>query len=183
MSTNELDYDVIELEEKPFAERLAYWISNAVEPTSVLDIGCGPGMHVYSLRKMGITAYGIDADPRVAGKRYLQQLSVFDNTMRADLTLCLEVAEHIEPELEDQLVAKVVDATMQTLIWSAAAVDQGGVGHINCKDREEWAAKLEQAGLVRNHVRERELLTFIMRGYHMGWFANNMLYFERPKPT
>jgi len=180
MSTSELDYNVIEMEEMPFAQRLAYWIVNAIAPVDVLDIGCGPGMHVNALRAWNIPARGIDTDPRVAGHRYLQQMSVFENELGADLVLCLEVAEHIEPEKEGEVVRKVVEATKKTLIWSAAAVGQGGVGHINCKDREEWAKKLEAAGLVRNHFKERELLTYIMRGYHMGWFANNMLYFERP---
>ena len=68
----------------------------------------------------------------------------------------------------------------KTLIWTAAAVGQGGIGHINCKDKQEWADKITAAGLVRNHEKEAELVHYATQGYHMGWFRNNVLYFERP---
>ena len=99
----------------------------------------------------------------------------------ADVVVCLEVAEHIEPELEDQVVEKVAGAVKKTLIWTAAAVGQGGIGHINCKHNQEWADKLTAAGLVRNMEREEALRTHIRQGYHLGWFPNNLLYFERPE--
>jgi hypothetical protein len=59
-------------------------------------------------------------------------------------------------------------------------VGQGGIGHINCKHKQQWADKLSAAGLVRNHEKEQQLLEYTGRGYHMGWFKNNLLYFERP---
>jgi hypothetical protein len=68
----------------------------------------------------------------------------------------------------------------RTLIWTAAAVGQGGIGHINCKDKQEWADKITSVGLVRNLKKEAQLIEYANRGYRMGWFVNNLLYFERP---
>jgi hypothetical protein len=91
----------------------------------------------------------------------------------------MEVAEHIEPALEDQVVAKVVSAVNKTLIWTAAAIGQGGIGHVNCKNKEDWSEKITKAGLVRNFQREKQLIDDMRNGYHMGWFTNNLLYFEK----
>ena len=180
MLPERFNHDVMDSEERPMADRLATWISKELKPSNVLDIGCGPGTYVRSLRNLGMDATGIDIDERVVGKEHLKYQSLFDITdERADTVVCLEVAEHIESAREDEVVAQVASTVGKTLIWTAAAVGQGGIGHINCKNKEEWAVKLTAAGLTRNLEKEKELLEYIKQGSHMGWFVNNLLYFER----
>jgi glycosyltransferase involved in cell wall biosynthesis/2-polyprenyl-3-methyl-5-hydroxy-6-metoxy-1,4-benzoquinol methylase len=175
-----MNYDNIETEEGPFAKRLAEYIKNEINPESVLDIGCGPGTYVYALRNLGVDAKGLDIDERVHGKEHLKYQSLFDITDEtAEAVICMEVAEHIEKEREDEVVEKVVSTVGNTLIWTAAAIGQGGIGHINCKNKEEWAEKIAATGLVRNIEKENKLIDFIRQGYHMGWFVNNLLYFEK----
>ena len=176
-----INFDVIADEEKPWADRLAQWIKTELAPDSVLDIGCGPGIYVHSLQDLGVNAQGIDVDERVHGKQHLTYQSLFDITdTQADTVICMEVAEHIDAAQEDLLVSQVVNTVGHTLIWTAAAVGQGGIGHINCKNKQDWADKITAAGLVRNHKKEAELIEYVSSGYHMGWFVNNLLYFERP---
>jgi SAM-dependent methyltransferase len=176
-----MNYDQIANEEKPMADRLAVWVKQQLDPANVLDIGCGPGTYVDSFRAQGIEATGLDIDERVHGREYLTYKSLLDITDEsADVVVCLEVAEHIDPALEDQVVEKVAGAVGQTLIWTAAAPGQGGIGHINCKSKLDWADKLIAAGLVRNVERELALRDYIKQGYHLGWFPNNLLIFERP---
>jgi glycosyltransferase involved in cell wall biosynthesis len=175
-----INFNQIADEEKPWADRLAVWIDNALEPSTVLDIGCGPGIYVDSLRACGVSACGIDIDDRVHGQEHLTYQSLFDITNEtADVVLCMEVAEHINPALEDQVVERVVSTVKHTLIWTAAAVGQGGIGHINCKNKQDWADKITAAGLVRNLEKEQQLIDYAQSGYRMGWFVNNLLYFER----
>jgi SAM-dependent methyltransferase len=163
------------------ADRLAAWVKSELDPATILDIGCGPGTYVDSFRTQGLEAVGLDIDERVHGKEHLTFKSLLDiESESAEVVVCLEVAEHIDPALEDQVVAKVAGAVGKTLIWTAAAVGQGGIGHINCKNKQEWADKLAAAGLVRNVERETALRTYIKQGYHLGWFPNNLLVFERP---
>jgi glycosyltransferase involved in cell wall biosynthesis len=176
-----MNYDQIDSEEKPMADRLATWIKSELTPESILDIGCGPGTYVRSFRSAGMEAVGLDIDERVHGQEHLTFKSLLDiDTESAEVVVCLEVAEHIESALEDQVVERVASTVGKTLIWTAAAVGQGGIGHINCKNKQEWADKLTASGLVRNTEREQALRTYIRQGYHLGWFPNNLLVFERP---
>jgi glycosyltransferase involved in cell wall biosynthesis/2-polyprenyl-3-methyl-5-hydroxy-6-metoxy-1,4-benzoquinol methylase len=176
-----MNFNNIDNEEKPWANRLASWIKHNLNSKEILDIGCGPGTYVDSLREIGVNATGIDIDDRVKNKPFLKYQSLMDITNeKADTVLCMEVAEHIDKLEEDLVVKKVTSAVNKTLIWTAAAVGQGGIGHINCKNKDEWANKITKAGLVRNFVKEKQLQEFARQGSHMGWFVNNLLYFERP---
>ena len=176
-----MNFDHIDSEERPWAQRLAVWIDNVLEPKSVLDIGCGPGTYVDALRACGVKAQGLDIDERVHGKAHLTYKSLFDMTDEsAQVVLCQEVAEHVPEQQADQLVEHVARAVEHTLIWTAAQPGQGGVGHINCQPPEYWAAKIAGQGLVRNTEKEKQLRDYARAGYHMGWFVNNLLYFERP---
>lgn len=174
-----IDYDVLEHEETPFAKRLAYWIKEVINPVNVLDIGCGPGMHVRALNELGVESIGIDQDDRVIGKHNLYQTSIFDNDIKADTVICLEVAEHIDKKFENEVAAKVAEATKRFLIWTAAIPGQGGVGHINCQPVSHWENLLIKNGLIRNDILEKSLRLYIKEGYHMGWFVNNLLLMER----
>lgn len=177
-----MNYMQIDSEEKPMSRRLAGWIKVELKPDSVLDIGCGPGTYVDSMRDLKINTRGMDIDERVHGHEHLTFKSLLDITDEsADVVICLEVAEHIEPELEDQVVEKVVSAVGKTLIWTAALPGQGGIGHINCRPKEFWAEKITAAGLVRNLERESALREHMRHPKTMGWFLNNVLYFERPQ--
>jgi glycosyltransferase involved in cell wall biosynthesis len=176
-----INYDQIADEEAAPAERLAKWISSALPPGSVLDIGCGPGTYVDALRTFGISARGVDIDDRVRGREHLKYQSLFDldDTDQADTVICLEVAEHIDESQADLVAAQVARCVKKTLIWTAAQPGQGGIGHINCRPREYWDAKLTAQGLVRNIELENKMLEFIVQGPHMGWFRNNVMLFER----
>jgi glycosyltransferase involved in cell wall biosynthesis len=175
-----INFDAIAHEEKPWADRLAAWISTALAADTVLDIGCGPGIYVDSLRDHGISACGIDIDDRVHGKEHLKYQSLFGiTTETAHTVLCMEVAEHVDAAQQDLLVEKVASTVSNTLIWTAAAIGQGGIGHINCKNKQDWADKLTAAGLTRNHNKEAELIKYAGEGHTMGWFVNNLLYFEK----
>jgi glycosyltransferase involved in cell wall biosynthesis/SAM-dependent methyltransferase len=176
-----INYDQIADEERAPAERIAKWISSALPPGTVLDIGCGPGTYVDALRTFGIPARGVDVDDRVSGKEHLKYQSLFDldDTDKSDTVICLEVAEHIDETQADQVAAQVARCVKKMLIWTAAQPGQGGIGHINCQPREYWAEKLAAQGLVRNHELENKMLEFIVQGPHMGWFRNNVMLFER----
>jgi glycosyltransferase involved in cell wall biosynthesis len=177
----EISFRQIEQEEGPFAQRLAAWIADKLQPQTALDIGCGPGIYVDALRNHGIGATGIDPDARVDGKPHLHQRSMFDLKDRAELVLCLEVAEHIPEEQADAVAAAVSDAVAPagTLIWSAAHPGQGGTGHINCQPKSYWLERLEQRGLTHAPELEARLVEDMRSGYHMGWFAQNALVLSR----
>jgi len=176
---DKINYTEIEKEEGPFADRLAEWIKSNLNPKTVLDMGCGPGTYVNALRKHGVKATGIDIDPRVKNKEWLKQEDMFDTVSTGQVVLCLEVAEHISGDKSDEVAKVVANAVVKggTLIWSAAHPGQGGVGHINCQEKNYWEQKLQAYGLKRSVNIEKELIDFIKSGYHMGWFVSNLMVF------
>ena len=167
-------------EEKPCTDRIAEWIKINISPKKVVDIGCGPGMLVYSLREQGITAFGYDNDNRVNNKEYLKQISLFDLTDSADLITCMEVGEHIKENLSDSVVDSMLRNMISggKLLWTAAVPGQGGVGHINCQYKEYWQEKFEKKALIRNIELETDLINYMKNGPYMGWFINNVMIFD-----
>jgi 2-polyprenyl-3-methyl-5-hydroxy-6-metoxy-1,4-benzoquinol methylase len=184
LTSDGFDYDLMWCEEKPFADRLAVWIKDALKPSRVVDLGCGPGMYVAALREVGIKdTYGYDIDQRIADRDAdgLHCRSFLDLYDPADVTMCIEVAEHIPAANEINVVEAVSRNTRPggTLIWSAAHPGQGGVGHINCQPKEHWEGLLSRAKMRRDFKREDDMLRWIKSGYHMGWFRLNAMTFVR----
>lgn len=172
----------IKNEEKPFADNLARVIKDLFSSYSkIKDIGCGPGIYVDSLRELGLNATGCDIDNRMPEKEYLEKISLFDLNDPSDLVLCLEVAEHIESNKNDEIVQSIVRNINDGgyLIWTAAHIGQGGDGHINCQNKEYWMEKFIRAGLVRDTKIEEDILSRVQNGYHMGWFVMNLLVFYK----
>jgi 2-polyprenyl-3-methyl-5-hydroxy-6-metoxy-1,4-benzoquinol methylase len=161
-----MDYDLMWQEEKPCTDRLAIWIKDNISPTKVVDIGCGPGMLVQSLREIDVNAFGYDIDERINNKEYLKQVSLFELNDPADLVTCMEVAEHIEEGLSDSIVDSVMRNIKPNgiLIWTAAIPGQGGVGHINCQKKEYWQEKFEKKNMIRNAEMEKELIEYTLKG-------------------
>jgi 2-polyprenyl-3-methyl-5-hydroxy-6-metoxy-1,4-benzoquinol methylase len=105
---------------------------------------------------------------------------LFDLERQAELVLCLEVAEHIDPAQSEAIAQSVAAAVAPggTLIWSAAHPGQGGTGHINCQPKDYWHQRLTVCGLQRDEATEAQLVDYAKSGYHMGWFANNAMVFK-----
>jgi SAM-dependent methyltransferase len=176
-----IDFDKIDLEEGPFAKRLAKFIRESFKPERVLDLGCGPGTYVYALRDQGISAIGIDSDDRVVGKPYLIHSLISGNDLQEDLVLCLEVMEHISKDHESKEMDGIAKSVNKNgiLIFTAAFPGQGGDGHINCKERVEWLNMLTSRGFKERNDIRKILLDYIREGYHMGWFVINLIVLER----
>jgi glycosyltransferase involved in cell wall biosynthesis len=176
-----IDYNAIEDEERPCAARIAEWIKETLDPKSLLDIGCGPGMYVDELIKVGVPSFGIDIDDRVEGKDCLAKESIFDNKRTAEVVTCYEVLEHIDPMYADKEVDALYDAVESggTLIFTAAQPGQGGVGHINCRKRDYWLKKFVAKGLIYHPGLTEDLINFERKGIHMGWFVNNVMVFKK----
>lgn len=139
----------------------------------IIDVGCGPGIYVKALREIGYEVDGIDPDPRCPERR----VSMFDVDGKYDLAICLEVAEHIDESLSDNVVKKLTELA-PTIIFSAAQVGQGGHGHINCQPKEYWEKKFGKMNFVLDKERTSYFIGEMRKGYHMGWLPKNIQIFK-----
>lgn len=139
----------------------------------IIDVGCGPGIYVKALRDLGFEVDGIDPDPRCPER----QVSMFDVEGKYDLAICLEVAEHIDPNEADNIVKKLTELA-PTIIFSAAQPGQGGHGHINCQPKEYWEHKFGKLNFVLDRDLTNRFVSEMKKGYHMGWLTNNVQIFK-----
>ena len=157
-------------------------VFDVVKPSSVLDVGCGDGTWLSACSQLGVSdLIGLDGD-------YVErrQLSIppdqfvaadlergFDLGRRFDLVMSLEVAEHLEPEASETLVANLVRHG-NVILFSAAIPEQGGAHHVNEQWPAYWAARFATHGfLPADFLRPRIWLD----GAVEAWYAQNVLLY------
>lgn len=125
---------------------------NIFKPYSVIDIGCGTGTFLKVFKDLGCSVLGIDGswvDPILLSENLKAEefLSVnledqFPEIQKADLVLCLEVAEHLSEKKADQLVDYLISLS-DRIIFSAAIPGQGGYNHVNEQWLNYWKEKFK----------------------------------------
>lgn len=110
-------------------------LANSMDTKNILDYGCGKGLLARGL-PFPIWEY----DPAITGK---------DNPPRpADLVVCTDVLEHIEPELLDNVLQDIARCTLKTaylIISTRAAVKtlaDGRNAHLIQKGADWWKQRL-----------------------------------------
>eukprot|EP00049_Salpingoeca_infusionum_P024283 m.15488 g.15488 ORF g.15488 m.15488 type:complete len:335 (-) comp6635_c0_seq1:123-1127(-) len=151
---------------------LATFLSKGLKGmSSVLEFGCGLGLYVdYICRQTPnvTTAIGIEPMPMSNGKYSVfrqhskcprqavidvlsasaQQLQEQGLDDQFDLVYSIEVLEHIPRHLHDKAADFLVSRVGTMLVFSAAHLNQDGVGHIAERKQEEWVKEFTSRGLV-----------------------------------
>ena len=154
----------------------------AIQPRSVIDVGCGVGTWLAQFRDLGIgDVTGIDGDYVERAMLQIPPAQFIAQNLneplhvgrRFDLATCLEVGEHLEPERSAGLVHDLV--TLAPIVCFGAAVPyQGGTDHLNERWQDEWIEMFGHHGyraidLVRPQVWDR--------GDVAPWYAQNTLVY------
>jgi SAM-dependent methyltransferase len=157
-------------------------VTEIIEPTSVVDLGCGTGSRLDVARDIGIEdVLGLDT-PDVdvstleipASQFVTHDLATQPNLgRRFDLALCLEVGEHLAPESAEVLCDSLV-ALSPVVLFSAAVPGQGGTDHRNEQWPEYWAARFAERGYRAHDV----LRAKVWRDNRVRYFyAQNMILY------
>jgi len=168
-----------------FAEK----IMPLFRPTSVLDFGCGNGSWLRAFQEKGVEILrGLDG-PWNNGEMLLSagiEFTQIDFTeigasttkaqqVKADLAICVEVAEHIDEKYSDSLLS-FLTAASDVIIFSAAFSNQGGEHHVNENYHSYWAGKFaklnyEVFDLFRPEFWNNQVIGF--------WYRQNCFLYVR----
>lgn len=131
-------------------------LHGAIEPASVIDVGCGAGTWMAAWLDAGVTDVGgIDGsrapDESLGVARAMIRCLDLGADLRVDrtyeLATCFEVAEHLP---EERAASFVHDLTRlaPVVAFSAAIPLQGGTGHVTERWQSWWAAHFAAEGFV-----------------------------------
>jgi SAM-dependent methyltransferase len=175
-------YQTLNESVKRSAEIIVPLVLDVVKPQSVIDIGCGTGTWLSVFQKYGVEdILGVDGN-------YVEHdmLDIPENKFIAcdlqkelgierqfDLTVSLEVAEHLPVECAESFVDSLTQFA-PIVLFSAAIPFQGGTNHINEQWPDYWAELFQQREFIpSNYIRKRIWNNTSVE----KWYAQNTLLF------
>ncbi len=153
---------------------IAQAILDEYHPKTIIEFGCGNGELSKALAGAGLVVTALDgySTPDFSGFDSIEFQKVdLNNPAQAisfltsmnkkfDVAVCMEVAEHLNPDVSQQLI-ELLTMSSDIIIFSAAVINQDGDGHINCRSRIFWHEIFEQRGFfaadtIRQKIREND---------------------------
>lgn len=162
-------------------------VCEVLDPTSLIDVGCGIGDYVSGFLMHGVNACGVEGSknciPYLAApedKIFIRDLREIIDVGYYDVALCLEVLEHIEEEFADTIVYNLNCMSDRVLV-SAAPPGQKGHYHVNCQEKQYWIEKFAKYGFKRDESIEERIKKewFPMRRKEMSAYYKNLIYFRK----
>jgi 2-polyprenyl-3-methyl-5-hydroxy-6-metoxy-1,4-benzoquinol methylase len=159
------------------------------QPLSIIDVGCGAGIYLKEFEKRGIVnIFGLDGSPAAADEFLLNhnKLVIFDlankyqSSLRYDLAICLEVAEHLEERDADTLVESLCGLS-SNIVFSAAIPGQGprSIGHINEQPHSYWISKFKLNKYIYQEKQSLEMRAAMEEKRVVWWIVNNLMIFKK----
>lgn len=159
---------------------IPYLISK-FQPKSILDVGCGIGTWISVAIKNNIPdSIGIDGEYidktmlkiPINNFKAIDLENNFDLKRSFDIVLCLEVAEHLKPEVANSFVNNLTRHS-EIILFSAAIPNQGGQNHLNEQWLDYWVKKFESLNFTHIDIRGE----FWNNSDIEWWYRQNMALF------
>lgn len=138
------------------AEVMVPLIARYLNVKSVVDFGCGQGAWLLPWKRLGVVdLLGLDGQYVARNALLISQdefrpcdLSKPINLSRSfDLVQSLEVAEHLPEQSADIFINNLV-CHGKIVLFSAAAIGQGGENHVNEQPYHYWRDKFLKRGYI-----------------------------------
>jgi SAM-dependent methyltransferase len=177
-------YDEITQWSRPSAEVVVPMVVGWLDPSSVVDVGCGRGTWLAAFERAGVAdVLGLDGDYvdrsalEIDSSRFdaVDLLEPTDLGRRFDLAVSVEVAEHL-PEDHAKAFVSYLCGLAPAVVFSAAVPGQGGRGHVNEQWPAYWAERFRSVGfepldVIRPRVWDDPRVAF--------FFAQNLVLYVR----
>lgn len=154
-----------------FFDYIAREIFRAYCPQYAMDIGCAFGYLVERLRVRGIEAWGIDTSEYALSqatdkvRKFLDLASGADPLPRRyDLITCIEVVEHMPPEMALATIENICTHA-DSVLFSSTPDDIYTETHINVQPADHWMTTFAKYGMKPGRI--------------AGFLAPHALWFER----
>lgn len=164
------------------ANEVVPFIINLLNPTSVVDVGCGLAtwLKVFKdndvLDILGIDGDYVDKKMLKIDLKNFEELDLeklYISKRKFDLAISLEVAEHLNPSAADVFI-ETLTGLSNIIIFSAAIPYQGGQNHINEQKPSYWIEKFEKRGFELYDILRPQ---FWNNSNIDSWYRQNILLF------
>lgn len=125
---------------------VVFAFANDIKARHILDYGCGQCTLGAALRTLGFSSKIIEYDPCIPG---------FDALPTpADLVVCTDVLEHVEPSKLDAVIAHIFSITKYSAFFVVATrpankrLSDGRNAHLTIENADFWINKIENAGFI-----------------------------------
>jgi len=181
--TGAWDYNESEYNESKYFDKSVadYIIKLLGDNYTLLDFGCGAGYYVQYIQEHSKNAEVIGVEPFIEKHTKLHTRSIVNKDLTENFNLnkkshlmCLEVLEHIPSSLEDIAINNIVTHCSGYLIISWAKINQPGIGHINCKNREDVICLFKDRGYLYLENESNEIRSLA----NLPWLQNNLCIFK-----
>jgi SAM-dependent methyltransferase len=156
---------------------------------SLIDFGCGNGYIAAELKRAGKQVIAFDGAHTATGYSNIS-IAQYDLTQpielpfQVDISLCLEVAEHLPEESSDVLVKTLTDASNEWIVFSAATPGFGGHHHLNEQPRKYWMDKFESRGFYQDRTKSFKLRWDLRNCCeHTWWFGKNVMVLRKMRSS
>jgi hypothetical protein len=153
-------------------------IVNKKKPSLVYDFGCGYGEYIKNISELGVETIGFEAHPNKTVYDNIQKLDLSIPVVlerSADISISLEVGEHIPVEFEQIFIDNICNNTKNMVIFSWAVEGQGGDGHVNCRNNDYIISEMTKRGFIFDPT-----ILELRKSFDSNhWFYNSLMLFNK----
>ena len=155
-------------------------------PRRLIDLGCGCAAHAHFFQQEGVEVVCLDGVRAPAQLSFGLPVLLCDLTVPMenpwggfDLSLCLDVGEHIPEELSEPFLGNITRFS-DTLLMSCAPPGQGGHHHVNEQPKRYWIQRLRSYGFAYDRKRTGVLCEiFKRRRTPLMWMWEHISVYQR----
>ena len=156
-------------------------------PTSVVDWGCGNGVYLDILQRLGVKdVKGYDGSKTAIDNALLPEVELadlrkrIDTKLKYDLVLCIEVVPYLHEKYENCLINNICAAAGENsvIVFTASDKYKGGCHHINIKKQQYWINLFAEHGF-RFLGDETNAIKAELSLHTLFWICDNIMAFKR----